>query len=319
MMSARRIALIFPGQGAQYPGMGADFAAHYPIAKQTFEEADDLLGRALSQEIFYGTRERLKETCTSQLALYVVSIALFRVIRQLFPDLVPDTAAGLSLGEYTALTASEILPFSKGLALVNTRATAMHEACLKQSGSMEVVIGLEPGTIQEAINALKQQRGGPLPSIANLNAPNQVVISGSSEALLALRPFLEQKQAKRILTLEVAGAFHSHLMQSAQDALAGPISECAFKPARCRLVMNVPGDFVLDKETQMRYLLQQVTSPVLWEQGIRNMEQAGITHYVEVGPGKSLTGMLKRTLPHRPALNIEKIEDLTSMESLYAQ
>lgn len=315
---SRRIAFLFPGQGAQYPGMGADFAAHYPLAKQTFEEADDLLGRALSQEIFHGSRERLKETCTSQLALYVVCMALFRVIRQLFPDLTPDTAAGLSLGEYTALTAAGILPFSKGVPLVHARATAMHEACLKQRGSMEVVMGLTPLAVQEAIHSLASRTGSIPLWVANLNAPGQVVISGSVEALAALRPLLEQGGAKRILTLEVAGAFHSGLMQPAQDALAGPISQCALAPATCRLVMNVPGDFVHDTTTQRHHLLQQVTKPVLWEQGIRNMEAAGITHYVEIGPGKTLSGMLKRTLPHRPSITIEKIADLTCMESLYA-
>lgn len=312
---SRRLAFLFPGQGAQHPGMGADFAAHFPVAKQTFEEADDLLSRALSQEIFHGTREHLKETCTSQLALYVVSMALFRVIRQHFPDLIPDTAAGLSLGEYTALTAAGILPFSKGVPLVHARASAMHEACLKQKGSMEVVMGLTPLVVQAAIDSLAL-RSTHL-AVANLNCPGQVVISGSSEALAALRPVLEQRGAKRILTLEVAGAFHSGLMQSAQELLAEPISQCVFEPPTCRLVMNVPGDFVHETSLQRHYLLQQVTKPVLWEQGIRNMEATGVTHYVEIGPGKTLSGMLKRILPHRPSLNIEKIEDISSMESLY--
>lgn len=316
--SQRKIAYIFPGQGAQYLGMGADFASHFPVAKQTFEEADDLLNRSLSKEIFQGSQELLKETCTSQPALYVVSIAIFRVIQQLFPDIAPYTTAGLSLGEYTALTAAGILSFAKGLLLVNTRATAMHAACLQNRGSMEVVMGLEHAHVQEIVNTFTGGNTERIPLwVANLNAPSQVVISGSLEALKGVRPLLEQAKAKRVIGLEVAGAFHSGLMHSAQEILNHAIQECPFEKASCKLVMNVPGDFVSNLEEQKRYLIQQVTHPVLWEKGIRQMEQAGVTDYVEMGPGKTLSGMIKRILPERSSINIEKIEDLPKMESLY--
>lgn len=316
--TARRIAYLFPGQGAQYPGMGADFASHYPIAKQTFEEADDLLGRSLSQEIFHGSRENLKETCTSQPALYVVSIALLRVIQQLFPDLPPYVCAGLSLGEYTALTAAGILAFSDGVRLVNARATAMHEACLRNKGSMEVVMGLEHAQVQEVVDGLTQGNTTKAPLwVANLNCPSQVVISGTLEALQKARPLLEQKGAKRVIALEVAGAFHSGLMKPAEEALSFPIAQAPFQKSSSRLVMNVPGDFVEDIATQRRYLLQQVTQPVLWERGIRNMSLNGVTHCVEIGPGKTLSGMNKRILPHLVSLNLETLTDLPRMESLY--
>lgn len=312
-----RIAFIFPGQGAQYPGMGEEFARHYPIAKQTFEEADDLLGRSLSKEIFTGTKEALKETSTSQPALYVVSIALLRVLNRLFPEITPAVTAGLSLGEYTALTAAGILPFAEALMLVKTRANAMQEACLMQKSSMQVVMGLEPFQIQEAIDSLSERLKTAAPVwIANLNCPGQVVISGKLDALEHLRPFLEEKKAKRILSLEVAGAFHSPLMHSASMALKEPINACTFKPATSKLVMNVPGDFVDDQTLQRQNLLQQVTSPVLWQKGLHKMNEAGITHYIEIGAGKTLSGMLKRTLPTSTCINIENVSDLTQMETL---
>lgn len=314
----RKIAYIFPGQGAQYLEMGADFASTYPIAKQTFEEADDLLNRSLSREIFHGTRENLKETCTSQPALYVVSIAILRVIQQLFPDILPYVSAGLSLGEYTALTAAGILPFSKGVLLVNTRAKAMHEACLQNAGSMEVVMGLEHALVQEIVNTFTKGNTEIVPLwVANLNCPSQVVISGSLDALKGVRPLLEQARAKRVIGLEVAGAFHSGLMRSAQEALSDAIQECTFEQGSCKIVMNVPGDFVSKTDQQKTYLTQQVTHPVLWEKGIHQMEQASVTDYVEMGPGKTLSGMIKRILPERAAINIEKVEDLSKMESLY--
>lgn len=312
MKNRLKTAFIFPGQGAQYPGMGRDFFQSYSLAREVFEEADDRLENRLSQLIFTGDTETLKETRNSQLAIYVTSLAILKVLQHQFSPWVPFVCAGLSLGEYTALTASQRLSLAEGLSLVHARAHAMHEACLKTQGTMAVVMGLNGEEVLKAVEELR------LPQdlwVANFNCPGQVVISGTLKGIEAGSAALLKRGAKRILPLEVSGAFHSGLMRSAEEKLKEPLNQTHFQKSAIALVMNVPGDFVSQEEQIPHYLMQQVTQSVRWEQGVRAMAQAGIELFVEIGPGKTLSGMLKRIGVAAQVVNVETIQDLQKCEA----
>lgn len=306
-----KMALLFPGQGAQYPGMGRDFAQAYSVARATFEEADDLMGMSLSQLIFDGPAETLTETRYSQVAIYVTSLAVLRVLQQLFPLENPFVCSGLSLGEYTALTASGRISFHDCLPLVRQRAEAMHAACLEKQGTMAVVIGLDAETVLQTVADLH------LPHdlwVANLNCPGQVVISGTARGIERGSKALADRGAKRVLPLQVSGAFHSGLMQSAEDRLQPILSKLDLRKGAARFVMNVPGDFVSDEAQIRQCLVRQVTQPVRWEQGVRAMMREGVTLFLEVGPGKTLAAMNKRIGTTCATISVEKVEDLKNCE-----
>jgi [acyl-carrier-protein] S-malonyltransferase len=305
-MSAKA-AFLFPGQGAQYPGMGKDFYDQFAVAKATFEEADRLLGWSLSTLIFEGPLEELTLTKHSQLAIYVTSSAILRAVESEFPHLKPHFCAGLSLGEYTALTAAGVLSFADCLQLVRVRAEAMHRACEEVKGSMQVVLGLS----EEAVASVVNQLNPPHPIwVANLNCPGQVVIAGSLEALALAEGPLKAAKAKRILPLDVSGAFHSGLMKSAQEALRAKIGATPFTEGLARVVMNVTGDVPLSLDQMRSLLIDQVVSCVRWERGIRNLEATDVDFYIEMGPGKTLSGMNKRIGSAKPIYSIEKVADL---------
>jgi [acyl-carrier-protein] S-malonyltransferase len=309
---------LFPGQGAQYPGMGKDFYDQFSVARQTFEEADHFLNCAFSKLIFEGSLAELTLTKNSQIAIYITSIAILRVVLQQFPGLHPTVCAGLSLGEYTALTAAGKIAFADCLDLVRVRAEAMHRACEETEGSMQVVLGMT----EEAAETVIRQLNPPHPIwIANLNCPGQIVIAGSMDALTIAAEALKQGGAKRVLPLEVSGAFHSGLMRSARDELAAKMESILFHESSIAVVMNVPGDFVLSAEQMGPLLIDQVTSPVRWERGVRKMMQRGIDVYIEMGPGKTLAGMNKRIGVAEPTYSLEKVadlEELNKMMELYA-
>lgn len=302
----KKNAFIFPGQGAQYVGMGQDFAGHFPICRQTFEEADDLLGESLSSIIFQGPEESLTLTKNSQLAIFVNSVAILRAIQQQMPDLKPFVTAGLSLGEYTALFASGRLGFKETLFLVRERARLMNEACERTSGTMAAVLGMSPADVEMALSPLQNVW------VANYNCPGQIVISGTREGVEQGSLALKAAGAKRILPLTVHGAFHSGLMQSAQDALAPFILQAPIQESGALLVMNAPGGFVEKTDDVRRYLTSQVTQSVRWEQGIRAMDAAGVDVYLEIGCGKTLAGMNKKIGVKGIAISIEKMTDLDS-------
>jgi len=314
-----KVAFLFPGQGAQYVGMGKDFYDQFPIARHTFEEADAFLNAPFSKCIFEGPFDELTLTKNSQIAIYVTSIAIWRVVVEQFPGLAPFCCAGLSLGEYTALTAAGKISFTNCLDLVRLRANAMHEACQETQGSMQVVLGMAP----EAIEAVIRTLSPPHPVwIANLNCPGQVVVAGSKDALALLGAALKERGAKRVLPLDVSGAFHTPLMGSAQEKLAGKIAAAALQESSIELVMNVPGDFISSLDAMRRALIDQVTHPVYWEKGIANIVERKGTLYLEMGPGKSLSSMTKRIGVTEPTYSVEKVSDLEGlhqlMESLHA-
>lgn len=309
----KKCAFLFPGQGAQYPGMGKDFYDQFALARQTFEEADDFLKTPFSKLVFEGPSDELTLTKNSQIAIYVASIAVLRVVQEQFPDLKPAVCAGLSLGEYTALTAAGKLSFTDCLDLVRTRANAMHEACEETKGSMQVVLGMTEEAVETVIRTLNPPHAVWL---ANLNCPGQVVIAGSIEGLAVAADALKQSGAKRVLPLDVSGAFHSGLMRSAQEKLAAKIGTVPFHASAIDVVMNVPGNFVATPEEMRKVLIDQVASPVRWEKGIRHMMQSGIELYIEMGPGRTLSGMNKRIGVTEPTYTVEKVADLEELNKL---
>ncbi len=311
-MKFKKIAFLFPGQGAQYPGMAKDFVSQFAEARETFEEADDILGRKISKIILEGPEAALTETKNSQTGIYISSIAIWRVLQKLLPDLKPAICAGLSLGEYTALTASGRLPFEHGLKLVSHRGQYMNDACEATQGTMAVILGLEAPQVEAMVKELK------MPNdlwAANFNCPGQVVVSGTLKGIEAGTAAAKAKGAKRVLPLQVHGAFHSGLMQEAEERLAEHIMQAPFKPSSIKLVMNVPGDFIEDETLMRHHLIKQVTSPVRWEQGVHKMDEAGVDLYIEIGCGKTLTGFNKKIGGPALSLSVEKVEELNTLQN----
>lgn len=311
MTKFQKIAFIFPGQGAQYVGMGKDFIENFPIARQTFEEADEILGRNLSKIVKEGPEQLLTETKNSQTGIFVTSVALLRTLKQLFPKLSAAYTAGLSLGEYTALHASDRISFSEGLQIVQKRGQYMNDACEATKGTMAVVLGMTGDDVQAVVKDVN------LPNelwVANYNCPGQVVISGTLKGIEAGTAALQAKGAKRVLPLQVYGAFHSGLMQSAEQKLTPYIHEMSIKDSPTKLVMNVIGNTAKDNSDIKTNLIKQVTHSVRWEQGIRHMMDAGVDLFIEIGCGKTLSGFNKRIGVLAPTWSLEKIEDLKTIE-----
>lgn len=301
-----RFAWIFPGQGAQYVGMGRDFFEAFPIARQTYEEADSLLNSFLSRTIFSGPEEALTRTDQSQVAIFVTSVALLRTLQSQMPDLAPAVCAGLSLGEYTALFASGRLSFAEALQLVAARGRFMSDACDRKEGTMAAVLGL---TEEEILPLLAGKKGI---WVANYNCPGQIVLSGEKEALLEIAPLLKAGGAKRVLPLSVHGAFHSALMEPARLSLAPLLEAASFQKSAVDLVMNVPGDFVQEADIP-KFLIDQVTHSVRWQQGICAMEARGVDCYLEIGCGKTLSGMNRKIGVKGATLSLEKLADLDTL------
>lgn len=294
-------AVLFPGQGAQYPGMGADFFNTFLSAKEIFQEADDLLGEALSRLIFEGSQAELMATNRAQIAIYVTSLAIYRTLQSQFPRLTFDIAAGLSLGEYSALTAASFLSFQEGVQIVRARGQAMHEASMVVRGGMSVVLGMTAEQIKPHLHGKRVY-------VANVNCPGQVVISGTLEGLEEVTHSLKEAGAKRVLPLDVSGAFHSPLMESAKEEMRPLLERMKTGTLSMDVVMNVPGDFVSDEGLIRGYLVDQVTSPTLWERGIERMVGRGVEKALEIGPGKTVAGMNRKM--DLPTYTLTKVEDL---------
>lgn len=313
MNKNQKIAFIFPGQGAQYVGMGKDIVQHFAIARQTYEEADDILGRGLSDIILEGPDLELTATRNSQAGIFVTSVAILRVLYQLMPELKPAICAGLSLGEYTALYASGRIAFADCLSLVQHRGEYMNAACEAVPGTMAVIMGLDADLVENMVKEIN------LPHdlwVANFNCPGQVVISGTSKGIEAGTAAAKAKGAKRVLPLQVHGAFHSGLMQEAEQRLAPHVSQVKLNESPVTLIMNVVGAPVRTQEEIRGNLIKQVTGSVRWEQGIRAMG-SGCT-FIEIGCGKVLAGFNKRIVPEALTVSVDKMEDLKNLEAIFA-
>jgi [acyl-carrier-protein] S-malonyltransferase len=279
-------AYIFPGQGAQFSGMGLDLYEQYPLAQELFEKANELLNFTITDFMFEGSAEDLKETKVTQPAVFLHSVVLAKVMGNNFT---PDMVAGHSLGEFSALVANGTLSFEDGLLLVFKRAQAMQKACELKPGTMAAVLGLDDATVEEVC--------ANTPGIvvaANYNCPGQLVISGEVEAIHAACETLKEKGARRALVLPVGGAFHSPLMEPAREELAAAISDTQFNTPKCPIYQNVSATTVSDPETIKNNLISQLTAPVKWTQSVQGMRTDGATHFTEVGPGKVLQGLVKK-------------------------
>lgn len=302
-----KLAFIFPGQGAQCVGMGKLFYDTFSEAKLVIDEADDILNMRLSKLMFEGSESELKVTRNSQPALFVTSMAILKVLQDVYKLPSPIATGGLSLGEYTALVAANKLSFAHGLKLVQKRAHLMHEACEKNKGTMAVVLGLDDQAVIDTVASLN------LPNdlwCANFNCPGQVVISGTLQGIEAAKQPLLNQGAKRILPLEVHGAFHSGLMLSAQKELAQVIENTPFMENNTPVAMNVTGQCSSSSQEIKPLLLKQVTSSVLWSRCIRSLDALEPNFFLEIGAGTTLQGMNKRIGPKATTLSIEKPEHL---------
>jgi [acyl-carrier-protein] S-malonyltransferase len=279
-------AYVFPGQGAQFPGMGLDLYENSDIGKALFEEANSILGFNITETMFEGSAEDLKQTEITQPAIFLHSVILSKVLGENFK---PDMVAGHSLGEFSALVANGSLNFEDGLKLVHQRALAMQKACEAQASTMAAVLGLEDTVVEDVC---ANTDGIVVP--ANYNCPGQLVISGEIEAVKTACETLKEKGAKRALLLPVGGAFHSPLMAPAKEALAKAIENTKFSKPSCPIYQNVNAKPVSNPDEIQQNLVEQLTAAVRWTQIMQNMLDDGMTTYTEVGPGKVLQGLMKK-------------------------
>ena len=279
-------AYIFPGQGAQFSGMGLDLFEKSAKAQELFKKANAILGFSITDIMFEGSAEDLKQTKVTQPAVFLHSVILSKVLGE---DFKPDMVAGHSLGELSALVANNTLSFEDGLKLVYKRAMAMQQACELEPSTMAAVLGLE----DEIVEAVCAETEGTVVA-ANYNCPGQLVISGDVKAVEAACETLKERGAKRAMILPVGGAFHSPLMEPARKELAAAIENTTFNTPTCPIYQNVSTFAVTDPEEIKKNLVFQLTAPVKWTQSVQNMMNDGATRFTEVGPGKVLQGLVKK-------------------------
>ena len=280
-------AFVFPGQGAQFVGMGKDLYENNPVAKEMFDKANEILGFNINDLMFNGTDEDLRQTKVTQPAIFLHSVILAKTMGD---DFNPDMVAGHSLGEFSALVAAGALSFEDGLRLVSARAQAMQKACEKTPSTMAAVLALPDAKVEELCASVTE--GVVVP--ANYNCPGQIVISGSIEGVDAACAKMLEAGAKRALKLKVGGAFHSPLMEPARAELADAIAHTDFHAPKCPVYQNVNAEPQTDPETIKKNLIAQLTAPVRWTQTVQNMIAAGADTFVEVGPGAVLQGLVKK-------------------------
>lgn len=283
-------AYVFPGQGAQFVGMGKDLYDNSPLAKEYFEKANDILGFRITDLMFEGTPEDLKQTRVTQPAVFLHSVISALVLGD---DFKPEMVAGHSLGEFSALVTSKALSFEDGLKLVYARAMAMQKACEIEPSTMAAVLGLSDEAVEEVCESIK----GLIVVPANYNCPGQLVISGSIEGIDKACELLKEKGAKRALKLPVGGAFHSPLMQPASEELQAAINATTFSTPICPVYQNVNAYPQTEAEAIKQNLIDQLTAPVRWTQTVKNMVTDGATEFFELGPGDVLKGLVKKISP----------------------
>lgn len=290
-------AYVFPGQGAQFPGMGSDLYSKSPLAKELFETANSILGFRITDLMFAGSEEDLKQTSVTQPAIFLHSVILSKLLEGSFS---PGMVAGHSLGEFSSLVASKALSFEDGLILVSKRAGAMQKACVLSPSSMAAIIGIDDNIVEEVCSSIDE-----VVVPANYNSPGQIVISGSIEGIDKAIEILKSKGARMAVKLAVGGAFHSPLMEPARLELEQAIMETRFDNPVCPVYQNVNAMPSTGKDEIKSNLVSQLTSPVLWTQSIINMIAGGASSFTEVGPGKVLQGLIKKINREIPAASAE--------------
>jgi [acyl-carrier-protein] S-malonyltransferase len=307
-----KVAFVFPGQASQYPGMGKELAERYAVARAVFEEADKALGFSISKMCFEGTEEDLKQTANTQPAILACSVAAFRVAAE--KGLQSDFVAGHSLGEYSALVAAGGLKFADAVQLVRKRGQYMQDAVPAGVGAMAAILGLSPAVVADAC---KRAAENEVCTPANQNSPEQTVISGHATAVKRAVEIASQLGAKRAVILPVSAPFHCALMMPAQEKLAADLEKTALSDLSVPLVTNVDADTETTGSEAKDALVRQVSMPVRWEESVRLLIEEGVNTFVEVGPGRVLTGLLRQIERSVAALNIEDEKSLaTTLEKI---
>ncbi len=302
-MSAK--AFLFPGQGSQYVGMAKDLYEQHPEARKLFEQADAIVGFPLSAICFNGPEEELRQTKNTQLAIFLHSVVVARVHRGEHASM----AAGHSLGEYSALVYAGALTFEDGLRLVRLRGELMQRAGVERPGTMAAVVGLEPSVIDETCRTASEAG---IVQAANFNSPGQIVVSGSLAGVRRAMELAKERGAKLVKELPVSGAFHSPLMESAKSGLREALEKTAIRDASIPVYANVSAQPARKAEEIRRLLNEQLTSPVRWEETIKNMVADGASTFVEIGPGKVLQGLVKRIQSDVQTRGVEKFADISN-------
>jgi [acyl-carrier-protein] S-malonyltransferase len=302
-----KLAFLFPGQASQCPGMGRDLAEKFPESKAIFDEADAALGFSLSQLCFAGSEEALKQTENTQPAILTVSTAAYRALEK--QGIIPDFVAGHSLGEYSALVAAGALDFSTAVKLVRRRGRYMQEAVPSGEGAMAAVLGLSPADVAEIC---KKAAENEVVSPANMNSPEQTVISGSATAVKRAVEIASQSGAKRAVILPVSAPFHCAMMLPAQQRLESDLRAAQFHDLKFPLITNVDAEAITTGEEARDALIRQVTNPVRWLESVRDMIDNGVTVFVEAGPGKVLTGLLRQI---DRSVRVFNVEDSATLQS----
>lgn len=304
-----RRAFLFPGQGAHYPGMGKDFYEAYQEARKIYQKANEILGFDLAQLCFSGNEQELEKTVHNQPAILVTSIAILEVFRSLKDKeaLEAHAAAGLSLGEYTALVFAGAIAFEDAVELVYKRGKFMQEASEEHPGGMVSLIGLSDDEVEALC---KEASAYGIICAANYNCPGQVVVSGETKPLEVISQEAKKRGAKRVIPLKVGGAFHSPLMASAQTKMASELLKAKIRKACIPIVANIHAQYVQEPEEIRSALLAQLTGPVRWAESMKNLLKDGVEEFYEVGPGKVITGLVRRIDPGKTVKNLETVTSL---------
>lgn len=309
-----KLAFLFPGQASQYPGMGKELAGNHPEARSVFDEADRALGFSISDLCFHGSEDQLKLTANTQPAILTVSVATYRVLAE--NGIQPAYVAGHSLGEYSALVAAGGLEFSDAVRLVRHRGEYMQSAVPEGVGAMAAILGLAPAQVA---GICRQAADGQVVAPANLNSPEQTVISGHAEAVKRAVELASAGGAKRAVMLPVSAPFHSALMKPAAERLEVDLRATAFHPLHIPLVNNADAELTSDGEEAREGLIRQVTLPVRWEESVRELIDQGVNTFVEVGPGRVLTGLLRQIDRSIHVFNVEDEKSLRATLDKLAQ
>lgn len=308
-----KTAFIFPGQGSQYPGMGRELAQHFASAREVFAEADSALGFAISKLCFEGPAEELQLTANTQPAILTVSVAAASVLRE--KGIAPDYVAGHSLGEYSALVAAGALQLTDAVRLVRKRGQYMQDAVPNGQGAMAAILGLDAPTLERICGEVAQ---GQVVSPANLNSPGQIVIAGSAAAVARAVDLAKARGARRAILLNVSAPFHCALMRPAHHRLSVDLDAVQLADPQVPLVNNVGANVVTSAAAVREGLKQQVTAPVRWEESIRRLRQEGVDLFVEVGPGKVLSGLVRQIDRAAECLRVEDAATLSEVVARWA-